>query len=179
MSVTSVVENCRSDVLATVSQLIKAQTEALAAQTRATAAQHLPPLKPFTGEGKQSEENSFDRWLEHFEERANLAGWSDMQQLHQLKLLLENTALKAFRMFPEADRESYKKAKAALKSRFKSVDIEELRGLEFHHKRQESESIEELGMELETLGHKAFPPICGRELDRLLKGRFLQALHVK
>lgn len=34
-------------------------------------------------------------------------------------------------------------------------------------------------MELETLGHKAFPSIRGRELDRLLKGRFFQALHVK
>lgn len=107
--------------------------------------------------------------MEHFEERANLAGWSDIQQLHQLKLLLENTALKVFRMFPDADRGSYSRAKAALKSRFKPVDIEGLRGLEFHHKMQEDESIEELGMELE---HKAFPSIHGRELDRLLKGRF-------
>jgi len=42
--------------LATVTRLLHAQTEALAAQTRVTAAQHLPPLKPFSGEGKPTEE---------------------------------------------------------------------------------------------------------------------------
>ena len=166
-----------SEVLATVTRLLQAHTEALAAQTRATAAQHLPSLKPFTGEGKLTEEDSFERWLEHFEERASLAGWSSTQKLHQLKLLLEKTALRAFRVFPVEEREDYDKAIAALKARFRSVDIEELRGLEFHHKVQgPSESVEELGLELQRLGHKAFPTVRGRELDRLLKGRFFQAL---
>jgi len=41
-------------VLATVSRLLQAQTEALAAQTRVAAAQHLLPLKPFTGEGMRA-----------------------------------------------------------------------------------------------------------------------------
>ena len=166
-------------VLATMSRLLQAQTDALTAQTRAAAAHHLPPLKPFTGEGQQSRDDSFDQWLERFEERACLVGWSKSQQLHQLKLLLEETALRAFRMFPEADREDYDKAKSALKSRFRAVDIEELRGLEFHHKVQSDETVEELGMELQRLGNKAFPSIRGRELDRLLKGRFFQALHVR
>ena len=166
-------------VLATMSRLLQAQRDALTAQTRAAAAHHLPPLKPFTGEGQQSRDDSFDQWLERFEERACLVGWSKSQQLHQLKLLLEETALRAFRMFPEADREDYDKAKSALKSRFRAVDIEELRGLEFHHKVQSDETVEELGMELQRLGNKAFPSIRGRELDRLLKGRFFQALHVR
>ena len=34
-------------------------------------------------------------------------------------------------------------------------------------------------MELLTLGHKAFPSSSGKEFDRLLKGRFFQAIHVK
>ena len=59
------------------------------------------------------------------------------------------------------------------------IDIEELRGLEFHHKVQGKESIEELGMELLMLGCKAFPSSSGKELDQLLKGRFFQAIHVK
>ena len=84
-----------------------------------------------------------------------------------------------FRMLPDADRSSYQKATEALRSHFKSVDIEELRGLEFHHKVQGDESIEELGMVLQALGRKAFPSSHGREFDRLLKGRFFQALHVK
>ena len=62
----------------------------------------------------------------------------------------------------------------ALRIRFKPVDIEELRGLEFNHHMQGSETIEELGMELQSLGQKAFPSLTGR----LLKGRFFQALHV-
>ena len=93
---------------------------------------------------------------------------------------MEKTALKAFRVFLVEECEDYDKAIAALKARFRSVDIEELRGLEFHHKIQgPSESVEELGLELQRLGHKAFPTVQGRELDRLLKGRFFQALHVR
>ena len=84
----------------------------------------MPPLNPFTGEGKITEEDSFEWWLEHFEERAGLAGWSEAQKLHQLKLLLEKTALNAFRVFAKEDKETYEKAKAALKNRFWSVDIE-------------------------------------------------------
>ena len=57
-----------------MAQLIRAQTEALAAQTQAAAAQHLPPLKTFIGEGKLTDAYSFERWLENFEERAKLVG---------------------------------------------------------------------------------------------------------
>ncbi len=60
---------------------------------------------------------------------------------------------------------------------FKAVDIEELRGMEFHHKVQKDELIEDLGLELQALGCKAFPSIQGQEFERLLKGRFFQALH--
>ena len=140
-----------------IAHLIKAQTEALAAQTQAAAAQHLPPLKTFTGDGKLTDADSFERWLENFEEQAKIVGWNEPQQLQQLKLLLDKTALRAFRMFPEEDRQDLSRAKEALKNRFKSVEIEELRGLEFHHKMQTTESIEELGLELQSLANKAFP----------------------
>ena len=82
-------------------------------------------------------------------------------------------------MFPEEDRNDFDRAKDALKSRFKSVEIEELRGMEFHHKMQSTESIEELGLELQTLASKAFPSTPAKDFDRLLKGRFFQALHVR
>ena len=73
-------------------------------------------------------------------------------------------------MLPEAERDDYDKAKSALKNRFKSVDIAELRGLEFHHKQQESETVEELGMELQRLGNLAFPTLHGQERDTFLSG---------
>ena len=162
-----------------MTRFLKAHTEAIAAQTQATAAQHLPPLKAYTGQGKQVEEDGFERWIEQFEERAKIASWSTEQQFHQLKLLLENTALRVYRALPPADESNYKKIVSSLRARFKAVDIEELRGMEFHHRVQKDETIESLGLELQALGLKAFPSIQGREFDRLLKGRFFQALHVK
>ena len=141
-------------LVSTMAKLLKTQTEAIQAQTQVAAAQHLPPLKPFTGEDMQVEEGTFDSWLELFEERAKLTCWGPAQRLHHLKLLLEKTALKAFQV---TDREDYDKATAALCKRFKLVDIEELRGLEFHHRIQGKETIEELGMGLQTLRCKAFP----------------------
>ena len=41
---------------------------------------------------------------------------------------------------------------------------------------QENESIEQLGIELQNLGRKALPRMKEEEFDRLLKGRFFQAL---
>ena len=45
----------------------------------------------------------------------------------------------------------------ALKKRFKPVDIEELRGIEFHQKMQEQQSVEQLGIELQWLGRRPMP----------------------
>lgn len=41
---------------------------------------------------------------------------------------------------------------------------------------QSEQSIEQLGLQLQTLARKAFPESSGKEFDRLLKGRFLQSL---
>ncbi len=49
--------------------------------------------------------------------------------------------------------------------------------MQFHHKIQGEESVEQLGISLQQLGH--IPSMTGKELDHLLKGRFFQALHVK
>ncbi len=113
------------------------------------------------------EEEGFERWIE---QRAKVAGWSTEQKLHQIKLLLEKTALRVLRTLPDTDQSQYQKVVDALRARFKAVDIEELRGMEFHHK------VQSIGLELQALGRKAFPSIQGREFER---GRFFQALHVK
>ena len=149
------------------------------AMTKAASVQSLPPLDRFTGEGSQADDDSIDRWLERFDERAHLAEWSDEVKLYQLKVHLDKTALHVFRMFPTDDKSSYKKASDALRKRFRLVDIEELRGLEFHRKVQEDESVEQLGLELQRLGRKAYPSTDGKDFDRLLKGRFFQALLTK
>ena len=89
-------------VMQTMTQFLEAQTKMLAAQTQAMAAQSFPPMPHFTGEGDQSDEDSFERWMEHFEERAR--GWPPDQCLYQLKAHLSKTAKQAFRMLPEKDR---------------------------------------------------------------------------
>lgn len=75
-------------------KLLQAQTQAMAAQALATAVHHLLPLplRVYTGEKEQAEDEGFDCWLERFEERSALAGWTSEQKLHQLKLLLDKTA---------------------------------------------------------------------------------------
>ena len=77
-------------------------------------------------------------------------------------------------MLPEEEKTCYEKVVIALK-RFCLVDIEELRGLEFHQLMQDKQSVEDLGVELQKLGRKVFPTSGTKEFDRIVK-RFYQAL---
>ena len=177
--VSKLVDNPTPNVVDTMAKLLQAQVDAMAAQARASAVQHLPALSCYTGEEKDVMDDGFERWLERFEERSKIACWTPEQQLYQLKLHLEGTARDVFRMLPETERDTMAHAVAALKQRFRPVDIEELRGLEFHRHMQGTETIKQLGITIQRLGRKAFPSTTGKEFDRLLKGRFYQALYVK
>ena len=79
-------------------------------------------------------------------------------------------------MLPVSEKSTYKAVVAALEHRFHSLDIEELRGLEFHQLMQNTQSVEEVGIQLQRLARKAFPKSSPKEFDRMLKGRFYQAL---
>ncbi len=166
-------------MLAQFAALLKSQAEALTAQTKVVSLQSLPPLPMYTGENRDITDDSFELWSEKIQERASVSGWSEEQKLYQLKLHLDKTAAEVFRVLPGEEKNSFKMAMESMKKRFQPVDIEELRGLQFHHKMQGEESVEQLGISLQQLGRKAFPSMTGKELDRLLKGRFFQALHVK
>ena len=156
-----------------IKQLFETQSLMFTAQMQAAS---LPPLRTFDGQSDGDDEE-FDLWLERFEERAKLAKWTDETKLCQLRLHLSKVAGQALQMLPKEDKSSYSRAVTSLKKRFRSVEIEELKGLEFHRRVQGEESIEQLGMDIQKLGRKAFPSTEGKELDRLLKGRFYQALH--
>ena len=92
---------------------------------------------------------------------------------------LEKTARHVFQMLSKEDRGDYKSAIDALKKGFRPVDMEELWGMEFHQRIQGDETVEQLGLDLQRFGRRALPSTDGREFDRLLKGRFFQALHTK
>ena len=157
-----------------MAKLLHAQTEMISAHAYAVALQSLLPLPHFTGQDVDSatDEDSFDKWLEQFEERGRLAGWTDEQQLCQLKAHLESTALQVFRMLTSEGGSNYAKATEALRKRFKPVAIKDLRGMEFHQLMQDSQSAEQLRIELQRLASKAFPRISGKEQDIILKGQF-------
>ena len=161
-----------------MAQLLQAQPQMLAAQAQAATIQSLPPISKFSGEDAEKEGKSFKRWLQLFEERAKLAAWPVEQKLYQLKMHLEKYALQIFHVIPEKEQKDYDLLVKKLKERFRSVDIQELKGIEFHQKCKKK-SVEQLGIDILDLGRKAFPKIVGTEFDRILKGRFFQALHTK
>ena len=159
-----------------ITRLFEAQTQLFAAQVHAAT---LPPLANFKGQNAADDDDGFERWLEKFEERAKLAKWTDEVKLCQLKLHLVDTADQVFRALNSEQKSSYPAAVTALKKRFRPIAIEELRGWDFHRRVQGDESVEQLGMDLQKLGHKAFPSLEGRDFDRMMKGRFFQALHTR
>lgn len=59
------------------------------------------------------------------------------------------------------------------------MDIKELRGAELYQMSHTSETVEEMGVRLQTTARKAFPSLVGKEWDRLLKGRFFHCLSTK
>ena len=122
-------------------------------------AQSLPPLPQFTGEGSLVGYESFDHWHEEFEERSLVARWSKEKKKYRLKMHLHNTA---YHMFSEETKSSYSALVKALRKRFQPVDIEELRGMEFHQITQESESVKEIGIKLQVLAREAFPIWLGK-----------------
>lgn len=130
-----------------IAKFFETQGQLLAAQVQAAT---LPPLVCFDGHS-DGDDTEFLRWLERFEERARLAKWTEETKLCQLRLHLTKLAEQVFQMLPKEKKSSYKEAVDALKKRFRSVEIEELKGLEFHRRVQGEETVEQLGMDLQKL----------------------------
>jgi hypothetical protein len=73
---------------------------------------------------------------------------------------LHGSAYQTCRLLSDEIKAKYSATVDALKSRFKPVDIEELRGAEFHQLIQKDQSVEALGLELQRLAKRA----CQRKL---------------
>ena len=138
-SVNMSVATAVGSVMQQLTQLVQTQTAMVAAQTRAMSAQSLPPMSHYSGESSHSSEDDFDKWIEQFEKRAKLVGWSEYHHRFHLRMLLDGSAFQS-----EDVKASYSATIDALKTRFKPVDIEELWGMEFHQLFQKNQSIEEL-----------------------------------
>ena len=66
-------------VIQSVARLLEAQTQVVA---KAMVAHSFQPLTKFNGE---NDEEPFERWLETFDDRAKVVGWTTEQKLYQLK----------------------------------------------------------------------------------------------
>ena len=164
------------DTTTMLSRFIEAHSLMLSAHAQAMT---LPPLPMYEGQTTGSDDDAFEKWLQRFEERAKLARWDETVKLCQLKLHLTKTAEQVLRSLTSEQKDSYSNVVSALKARFRPIGIEELKGWEFHRRLQGDESVEQLGMDIQKLGRKDFPTLTGHEFDRLLKGRFYQALITK
>ena len=79
-----------------------------------------------------------------------------------MKMSLDKTAFQTYKLLPDNVKSSYSATAEALKKRFKPVDREELRGMDFHGLTQTKQSVEQLGLELQKLAKRAFPTITGK-----------------
>ena len=70
--------------------------------------------------------------LNNLKKRAKLIGWSEDVKRYNLKMSLHGSAYLTYRLLSDEVKANYSKTVNALKSRFKPVDTEELRGTEFH-----------------------------------------------
>ena len=165
-----------NNVVGAVTQLLETQRLMMETQAKAMSTQAVPPLRVFTGDDPDAEDDTFERWLEGFEECAKMCKWDEEQKLFQLKLHLQKTAEHVVCMMPAERRKEYDCVVDVLRKRFRSLDIEELKGLEFHQLMQGNLSVEQLRMKLQRLARKAFPESPEKDFDQLLKGRFYQAL---
>ena len=78
-----------------MTQVVQTQTAMVAAQTRAISAESLPPVPTYSGEGEQSLEDGFERWIEQFEE------WSEDLRRYHLKIRLSKTSFQTYWLLPE------------------------------------------------------------------------------
>lgn len=148
----------------------------MAVQIKAVATNAVLPSPMFAGDETYSDDATFERWLERFEDQATAASWTEAQNLFQLESHLVKTALHIVHMMPKAGKEQYATVVSTLKKWLRSLDIAELKGLEFHQLMQDRQSVDDLGVTLQKLAVKAFPESGAKKFDRMPKGRFYQAL---
>ena len=55
-----------------LTQLVQTQTAMVVAQTQAMSTQSLPPMPRYSGEGDQTMDDGFDRWVDSLR---NVQGW--------------------------------------------------------------------------------------------------------
>jgi len=103
----------------------------LSAQAQAIAAQGLPPLKKFSSENLEMDDDSFERQLELFPEKGQISRWADEHKLYDLKIHMEGNTLQSLHIVLDKEKNKYDLVFKRLRKWLRSVNIEELRSVEF------------------------------------------------
>ena len=139
----------------------------------AVAANQKPVVLPdtFTGEA------GWDDWICHFENVADVNGWTNAQKLKWIKVRLTGRAQKAFQRLSAEARADYKEAKKALKARFEPESKKTRYQAEFQTRRKKkSENWADFVEDLRVLADKAFPELQEDARERLALNSYLGQL---
>ena len=132
-----------------------------------------PVVLPETFDGTQN----WDEWVFHFENVAAVNGWTDADKLKWLRVRVTGRAQKALHLLPEASRETYRAAQAALKARFDPESRHTRFQAEFQTRRRKAnEGWADFADDLKALVDKGYPTLQDEAREQLALNAFLQQL---
>ena len=127
--------------------------------------------EPFSGK------SSYDEWAIHFENVADVNGWTDEQKLKWLRVRLIGRAQKAFLCLLEDARTTYGAAQKALSDRFEPASQKTRYQAEFQsRKKKPSEGWADFADDLQALVDKAYPSLQPEARESLALNSYLQQL---
>ena len=134
--------------------------------------------KPIVMPDSYSGEKSWDEWIIHFNNCAQVNGWDDAAKLMFLKVRLTGQAQSVFQRLPEATKGSITNATKALSERFEPTSKRELYLTQLSTKRkQPTESWANFAEDLRKIAIKAYPSLAADAVEQLALTHFLQNIH--
>ena len=134
--------------------------------------------KPIVMPDSYSGEKSWDEWIIHFNNCAQVNGWDDAAKLMFLKVRLTGQAQSVFQRLPEATKGSITNATKAVSERFEPTSKRELYLTQLSTKRkQPTESWANFAEDLRKIAIKAYPSLAADAVEQLALTPFLQNIH--
>ena len=141
-------------------------------EDRATTAK--PLVLPDSYDGSKS----WDDWISHFENVADVNEWNDANKLKWVKVRLVGRAQKAFQHLGDEAKRDYATAKAALQSRFEPASKQSRYRAELETRRKKrEEGWADLAEDLRVLSEKAYPQLQPQARECLAVNAYLKQIY--
>ena len=133
--------------------------------------------KPLVLPDSFSGETSWDEWICHFENVADVNSWNNEQKLKWLRVRLIGRAQKAYQRLGETVRSDYRETRKALAARFEPESKKTRYQAEFQIRRKKkSEGWADFAEDLRSLADKAYPELQDEARETLALSSFLAQL---